>query len=148
MQTLGDVITAGLIIAALLVVPYKLAKVWIWPIIRPIVVSLFGGGGDAVMSRSDDAPLVDRVSSQDGRTDAPPAARTVDRAALRTLYTILRAHDIQREEIRAALKGVGVPLSNDLWRDAAPPPPTMPAEPDHTTPIAARPTRANFAEID
>lgn len=31
MQTLGDVITAGLILAALIVVPYKLVKAWVWP---------------------------------------------------------------------------------------------------------------------
>lgn len=39
MQTLGDVITAGLILAALIVVPYKLAKAWVWPYVRPLIMS-------------------------------------------------------------------------------------------------------------
>lgn len=33
MQTLGDVITALIILAALIVVPYKIAKAWLWPLI-------------------------------------------------------------------------------------------------------------------
>mgnify|MGYP001579838186 FL=1 len=39
MQTLGDVVTAGLILAALIVVPYKLAKAWLWPYLRPVIMS-------------------------------------------------------------------------------------------------------------
>jgi len=31
MHTLGDVITALIMLAALIVVPYKLAKAWLWP---------------------------------------------------------------------------------------------------------------------
>ncbi|HWP90065.1 MAG TPA: hypothetical protein VNM70_19450 [Burkholderiales bacterium] len=41
MQTLGDVITAMLILAALIVVPYKIVKAWLWPVAR-----------DSLMSRS------------------------------------------------------------------------------------------------
>ena len=33
MQTLGDVVMTGLIFAALIVVPYKIAKAWVWPMI-------------------------------------------------------------------------------------------------------------------
>lgn len=35
---LGDLITLGLVVAALIVVPYKIAKAWIWPLIvgRPV----------------------------------------------------------------------------------------------------------------
>lgn len=39
MQTLGDVVTAGLILTALIVVPYKLAKAWLWPVIKPMIMS-------------------------------------------------------------------------------------------------------------
>jgi len=64
MNTLGDLIMAGLIIAAVAIVPYKIAKAWLWPIVRPAFVSLFSGptvnhSGDrapVVMSRSEKAP--------------------------------------------------------------------------------------------
>ena len=39
MQTLGDVVTAGLILAALIVVPYKIAKAWLWPYLKPMIMS-------------------------------------------------------------------------------------------------------------
>lgn len=42
MQTLGDVVMAGLIIAALIVVPYKLAKAWLWPYVKPVIMSRLG----------------------------------------------------------------------------------------------------------
>lgn len=38
-ETLGDVVTVLLIAAALIVVPYKLAKAWLWPHIQPIIMS-------------------------------------------------------------------------------------------------------------
>lgn len=41
MHTLGDVITAALIVAALIVVPYKLLKAWVWPLVRPIIMSRY-----------------------------------------------------------------------------------------------------------
>jgi hypothetical protein len=41
MQTLGDVITALIILAALIVVPYKLAKAWLWPYVKPLIMSRF-----------------------------------------------------------------------------------------------------------
>lgn len=39
MQTLGDVVTAGLILAALIVVPYKVVKAWLWPYIKSVIMS-------------------------------------------------------------------------------------------------------------
>ena len=39
-NTLGDVITLGLLLAAAIVVPYKLAKAWVWPHVRPFVMSI------------------------------------------------------------------------------------------------------------
>lgn len=41
MQTLGDVIMFVLIGGALIVVPYKLAKAWAWPHVRPFIMSRF-----------------------------------------------------------------------------------------------------------
>jgi hypothetical protein len=49
MQTLGDVITAGMILAALIVVPYKLAKAWLWP----HIMSRSGGVRSYPLSSSD-----------------------------------------------------------------------------------------------
>lgn len=52
MQTLGDVITWGLALAALIVVPYKLAKVWLWPVVKQFFVR-----SPDVMSRSEKLSL-------------------------------------------------------------------------------------------
>ena len=60
MQTLGDVITWALIAAAVVFVPYKIAKAWLWPYIKPMMSVLFGGptvkDSDGVMSRTPRAP--------------------------------------------------------------------------------------------
>lgn len=53
MQTLGDVITAGLILAALIVVPYKLAKAWLWPYVKPLIMSRSEGVRSYPLSPSD-----------------------------------------------------------------------------------------------
>ena len=102
------------------------------------VVRRSDDGGSVVMSRAEYNALVDRLSSQDGqhdgRTDSPAPGRT----ELLTLYKVLRKYGVPREEIRAPLKGVRVPLSNDVWAAAAP------AEPQYVTPIAGRPTAAAF----
>lgn len=42
MQTLGDVVTVALILAAVIVVPYKLAKAWVWPYLKPLIMSRLG----------------------------------------------------------------------------------------------------------
>lgn len=53
MQTLGDVVTAGLILAALIIVPYKLAKAWLWPFVKPLIMSRFEGVRSYPLSSSD-----------------------------------------------------------------------------------------------
>lgn len=109
-------------------------------------VSRSDEGVPELMSRTVWAPSVEAVSSQDGRTDEAPDNWTPSRDDLLTLYKILRAHGVGREEIRPALKAVRVPLSNDLWKQAAPPAPPEPHEDSHVTPIAERPTKAAFQE--
>lgn len=85
------------------------------------------------------------------RTNAPDGQPTprFTREQLLTLYTLLRAHGVTREKARAALSATGIPLSNDVWKDAAPPPvqPVTP-EPLHVTPIVGRPTSAQFHDED
>lgn len=42
-QTLGDIVTAILIVGGLTVVPYKLAKAWVWPHVRSFIMSCMTG---------------------------------------------------------------------------------------------------------
>ena len=53
MQTLGDVVTAGLILAALIVVPYKIAKAWLWPYLKPLIMSRSEGVRSYPLSPND-----------------------------------------------------------------------------------------------
>jgi hypothetical protein len=46
MQTLGDVVTFVLILAGLIVVPYKLAKAWLWPPVRDLFRSFVTSSGE------------------------------------------------------------------------------------------------------
>ena len=94
-----------------------------------------------VMSRSEEntppsMPLSPQTDSR--QTADKPAPVVPGRAELLTLFKALRAAGIKRDDIRPALKGVGLPLDNNLWADAAPP------EDEHRTPIVGRPTSARF----
>lgn len=127
---------------------------WLWfYIARPILedfgwittddtVNTYEDAAPIVMSRSDNGALSDRLSSKDGRSDGRTDSDQVGRAELLMLYKILRKYGVPREEIRAALKGVRVPLSNDVWASAAPASPQDDAE--YRTPIVGRPTNARF----
>lgn len=122
---------------------------WLWfYIVRPILedygvitpqpVNYYQAAPSEIMSSAPTALADDPLSSQDGQPDGRTDSPTPSRAELLTLYRILRKYGVPREEIRAALRGVRVPLSNDVWASAAP------AEPQYTTPIAGRPTSAAF----
>jgi hypothetical protein len=93
-----------------------------------------------IMSRSENTPTVEALSSKDGQPDGRTDTDPIGRTELLTLYKVLRKYGVPREEIRPALKGVRVPLSNDVW--AAAPANTNDA---HVTPIA-HPTRAVFEQ--
>lgn len=92
MNTLGEVITVALIAAALIVVPYKLAKAWVWPYLRPLLVMLrlldWNGSmdaddmGDRHLSPAPSHPIAkpstavnDQVTVTSG--DVPVAAREI-----------------------------------------------------------------------
>jgi len=127
------------------------AAPWLWARVRAMqytdrrrpsyhVVKPSAERDTIVMSRSEYQALVDRLSSQDGQRDGRTDSAPPSRDDLITLYRILRKYGVPREEIRAALKGVRVPLSNDVWAAAAPAEP--PAQ--YVTPIVGRPTSAQF----
>lgn len=94
-----------------------------------------------VMAREDDSePVYVPPSLQTNSRQTPdrPAPVVPGRAELLTLFKALRAAGIKRDDIRPALKGVGLPLDNNLWTEAAP------LEEEHITPIVGRRTDARF----
>ncbi len=138
LNTLGDVITWGLIIAALIVVPYKIAKAWLWPIVKDFFVS-----APDVMSRSeeDDRPAAPLLLQTDDRQTPRPAQwpkltpdETLD------ICKVLRRRGFLRDEARLIFRAFHQPLDNNLWAAAAP------DEDTHLTPIAGRPTKAQFEQ--
>lgn len=147
MQTLGDVITVALAIVAILVVPYKIAKAWLWPSIKPVVTALFTGpsvnDNDEIMSR---LPISDASSSAAAVRQTPlqtPDRRTIPvptPTEMLDIFKVLRAAGVNREALRGPWRAAGLPLDNNLWTAAAPP------EDTHTTPIAGRRTSAQFEQ--
>jgi len=138
MQTLGDAITWGLIIAALIVVPYKIAKAWLWPVVKDFFVS-----APDVMSRSedDDRPVALSALRQTAPTDnRPREVALISRDVMLDMFRLLREYNVPREKARSVLKAAGLPLDNNLWTAAAPDDDT------HLTPIAGRPTKAQFEQ--
>lgn len=98
------------------------------------------------MSSKGDALTVEPLSSKDGQDSGRTDTQQVGRAELLTLYKVLRKYGVPREEIRSALKGVRVPLSNDVWKAAAP---AVPTDDDVlVTPYAGRRTRASYYPDD
>lgn len=81
----------------------------------------------AARPRTDEAP--------DGRTPPQPT-----RDEQRTLYRLLRAHGITRDEARAALRPFGIAIGNDVWAASAP----ADDDADYTTPYAGRRTKAQY----
>jgi hypothetical protein len=103
-----------------------------------------------IMSRDADpppapiAPVV--LRTDDGRTtDAPPKPAYTPEQLL-TFYRWLRSMGAKREEARAQLKAMGLPLSNDVWAKAEPPKPE--ADDLTVTPFAGRVTRRSFYADD
>ena len=57
---------------------------------------------------------------------------------LLTVCRLMRAYGIKREDAQAAFTASGLPFNNNVWASAAPPPAS------HITPVAGRPTDADF----
>lgn len=89
------------------------------------------------------SPQTDGRTDENPRTDGaliPQLAITPERrAGLVALCQVLRAAEINRDEARLLLRGVGLTLSNDVWTDAKPAPAAPPAAPVALTPITQRP---------
>lgn len=126
--------------------------VWFW-IVRPILedygiirVNNYEDDTPVVMSRSEDNDSPSTASSL--QTDSRQTVKHDQSSAptpeqYLTLFRALRAAGIQREDIRPALKAVGLRLDNNLWTKAAPiTQDTDDAE--YRTPIVGRPTSAKF----
>jgi len=121
--------------------------IWFF-IVRPaleglgfLIVSDYQVDDTYVMSRSEDASI--DIARSDLRqtvaqTPDQTALLTYNRAGMLDIYKLLRKYGIPREEARAALNAARLPLDNNAWADAAPPPP------QNVTPIAQRPTNAVF----
>ena len=96
----------------------------------------------AVMSRLREVPPQEAPSSLETRPAQTPD-QTAERAArqkkLLDTYTTLKRLGLSRDAARAFLSPWGIPLDNNLWAQV----PAEP-EPEHVTPIAGRPTKANF----
>lgn len=90
----------------------------------------------ALMSRTSGEAPDDRASSPqtDGQTDgAAPTMSAPNREQMLDIFKVLRAAGVKREDLRPAWRAAGLPLDNNLWSEAAPPPP--PAQ----TPIGETP---------
>lgn len=99
-----------------------------------------------VMSRSegDDPETAPSSLQTDSRQTAdrpmipvPTPEKTLD------IFRVLRAAGIKRETISAPWRAAGLPFDNNLWTQAAPP-----EKPVSMTPIAGRPTSAEFHDPD
>jgi hypothetical protein len=108
---------------------------------RPLPVNRFDDDAASVMSRSEQTEAPSMPSSLETRPDQTallPTDPALRRAKLLDTYRPLRKAGMSREAAQALLHAWGIPLDNNLWRDAAPPPAP------HVTPIAGRPTEASF----
>lgn len=100
-------------------------------LVKPYIVSSYQDSGTEITSSDDgDAPLSAlSVSQTDSRqTDRQTQVQGPSRDKLLTFYAMLREAGISREHARPVLKGVWLPLDNNLWAEAAPPEPQ--SEPD------------------
>lgn len=75
----------------------------------------------------------------DNTSDRQPTAR-FSRNEILDICRLLREYGVPREKARQVLKSI-MPIDNNLWVEAASP---LSPEPEYTTPIAQRPTRAQF----
>jgi hypothetical protein len=62
---------------------------------------------------------------------------------LLTIFKLMRAHGIRRDDARAVFQAAGLPVDSNLWSKAAPPTAVVDG-PAHVTPIAGRATDADF----
>lgn len=125
---------------------------WLWfYIARPILedygvlapreaVNHYQDSAPVVMSRSEDESAVLASSPKTDATQTPyrPTPNKSKAEEYLTLCQLMRAHGVKRDDALAVFQTCGIPFNSNVWRDAAPP------EPAQITPIAGRPTDADF----
>lgn len=97
-----------------------------------------------IMSHRHDRAHVHDASSleTDSRQTADrPTMLVPTREQTLDIFRAMRAAGMKRETISGPWRAAGLKFDNNLWTEAAPPPPE---EPPQVTPIAGRPTRAQF----
>lgn len=98
-----------------------------------------------VMSRSaGNTPEIAPSSLQTdaSQTAARPMMPAPTREQILDIFRVLRVAGIKREVIQGPWRAAGLKFDNNLWAQAAPPP----EEPTAITPIAGRPTNAQFPD--
>lgn len=122
---------------------------WLWfYVARPIledygVISVNDSPPDVMSDAGEGVPVIapSSLGTDAARTPDGQSTHKIRGEELLTLYQLMRRYNIPRDEAQAALKSCGLPMSNGTWAKAAPPPPE---EPQMLTPIAGRPTSAQF----
>ncbi len=126
---------------------------WLWfYIARPlledfgvITVSDYGEDDGALMSRAEDSapasprPSLETGNQTDRQTEIAPRIKAEE---LLTVFKLMRAAGIGREDAAAAFKAAGLPFNNNVWRDAEPP--ARAVEDEFVTPYAGRRTKASY----
>lgn len=103
-----------------------------------------------IMSRLEyDALVSERLSLRQTvqtlrQTAQTTSERDISKEKMLDIFKVLRAAGVKREHLAKPWRAAGLPLDTNLWLDAAPAPQPPPAEPEYMTPIAGRPTKAQF----
>lgn len=101
--------------------------------------------GPVVMSRaSSPAPqhTASALETDVRQTPDKPMMAVPTPEQMLDIFKVMRAAGIKRETIGAVWRAAGLPLNNNVWSKAEP----LPPEPLTVTPIAGRPTSAQFAD--
>lgn len=96
--------------------------------------------GDVMLRASNEAKKDDALLLQTDARQTPdrPMIPVPTPEEMLDIFRVLRSAGVKREELRVVWKAARLPLDNNLWSQAAPP------EPQTVTPIAGRPTNAQF----
>lgn len=125
---------------------------WLWFfVVRPIWEDFSvkdSAEEDApIMSRAAPAPALSSASSlqtDSAQTDRQEKINKPTPEQYLTLFKVLRAAGVKREDVRPALKGMGLALDNNVWRMAEAEGPEEKEEDVHVTPYAGRRTLARY----
>jgi hypothetical protein len=115
---------------------------WIVKLLRPKTVNQLGSGAPEIMSRKPISAAPSMPSSLQTDSRPIPDRRMMPvpmQPEMLDIFKVLRARGVTRTEIVGLWRAAGLPFDNNLWTAAAPD-----EDDTHITPIAGRPTRAQF----